>query len=240
MKGKILICGLVTILGFSGATAQETGVVDEAQLDSRGAVIVDGLWYEFAFTSPGAPTTGCSPADPAGPPCTPSSGGNSVFADAPPWTFTGPARLTVTDAFNYGDSFEVLDFGVPIGFTPPVAGGPGGCGSDPVPCVADPLTSTRVFDLGAGGHSITITPIVAVFNMGAAYFRVDSLQDIGGTMTGAQVGLFAICQNQTTGQTVTIPLVPFFPNGQAWSCTDAGLVVNPGDIIIQLPVSVAQ
>lgn len=92
MKGKILICGLVAILGFSGVTAQETGVVDEAQLDSRGAVIVNGLWYEFAFTSAGAPTTGCSPADPAGPVCTPSLGGNSMFADAPPWTFTGPAH----------------------------------------------------------------------------------------------------------------------------------------------------
>lgn len=124
----------------------------------------DPLWYEFSWSGLGA-AGGCDA-------CTPSSGGNSQFADAPPWTFVGPAVLTVTDAFLRGDQFEVFNNLVSLGFTSAPFGS-GTCGSDPVTCLADPSVSSGVFVLGPGAHSITINQLLNDFS-GAGYFRVDS------------------------------------------------------------------
>jgi hypothetical protein len=160
----------------------------------QGPVPLLGPWHQFGFTAAGVAATGCAPADPAGPPCGPSSAGNSVFADAPPWTFTAGvsgAELTVTDAFIIGDEFEVLDFGVPIGFTPVVADS-GSCGDDPDVCVADPLVSHRVYALAAGDHSITITPTDSPFGSGAAYFRVDGEIFVQEIPTLAPAGIVAL------------------------------------------------
>lgn len=60
-------------------------------------------------------------------------------------------------------------------------------------------------------------------------------EPVGGTVTG-QLGVQAICKNNTTGQAVTILL----SGAKSWDCEAAGLVVNPGDIIIQLPVGIAE
>src|SRR6266481_5981830 len=79
-----------------------------------------GTFHEFAFTTAGTPATGCDPADPAGPFCIPSSGTPTNFINAPPWTFLAPVQgaiLTVTDAFQAGDRFQVFDFGASIGLT---------------------------------------------------------------------------------------------------------------------------
>src|SRR5262245_21052115 len=76
--------------------------------------ISPGIFYEFGFSTAGTPATGCDPADPAGPFCTPSSGTPTTFVSAPPWTFMAPsdgAILTVTDAFLAGDRFQVFDSG---------------------------------------------------------------------------------------------------------------------------------
>jgi hypothetical protein len=160
----------------NGVTAvPEAAAPAAAEATARGPVSIGGPWQEFGFTGVAVPATGCFPADPAGPGCVPSSGGNSVFADAPPWTFVAPAGgtvLTVTDAFLRGDVFRVFDFGAPIGDTSAVAVG-GACGDDPVPCLADPLVSSGVFPLAAGPHSITIAPTVSPFGGGAAYFGLD-------------------------------------------------------------------
>ena len=140
----------------------------------QGPVVVDGMWYEWAQVS--GVVSGCSPADPAGPVCTPSSGSNSVFADAPPWTFTAPAGgafLLVADAFLVGDRFEVFDFGFSIGLTS-VPSTSGSCGDDPVPCMADPNASSGTFFLGPGAHSITFGVVDNPNGSGAQYFRVDS------------------------------------------------------------------
>jgi hypothetical protein len=80
--------------------------------------------------------------------------------------------LTVTDAFNRGDSFSVFDNGTLVGTTPTVTGG-GTCGTNPATCLADPTVSHAVFTLGAGSHSITITLNTTV-GAGAAYLRVDA------------------------------------------------------------------
>jgi hypothetical protein len=141
-----------------------------------GPVPTGGPWIEFAFLARGSSATGCSPADPAGPACSPSSAANSVFGGAPPWTFTAPsggANLTVTDAFLRGDQFEIFDFGTSIGSTS-IPATSGACGDDPDPCLADPGVSHGVFPMAAGAHSITIKAKASPFGAGAAYFRIDA------------------------------------------------------------------
>jgi hypothetical protein len=137
---------------------------------------IGGLWSEFSFTPAQPFAAGCAPADPAGLICFPSVSGNSTFIGAPPWTFVAPATgttFTITDAFTRGDSFNVFDSGTLVGSTPAVAA-VGTCGSDPMVCLADPLSSHGIFSIGAGNHSITIEPIVEAFGPGSAYFRVDA------------------------------------------------------------------
>ncbi len=143
----------------------------------QGPVPVSGQWIEFAYRDSGTFVTGCYPADPTtNLSCVPSEAGNSVFGDTPPWTFTAPpqgATLTVTDAFIYGDVFEVFDFGVSIGTTSTVPTTNGSCGDNPDVCLADPLASHGVFQLKAGPHEITIKVVTTPYVLGAAYFRVD-------------------------------------------------------------------
>jgi hypothetical protein len=137
-----------------------------------GAVEVDGLWYEFLFSGVGVPAEGCPPSG-----CVPSSGGNSVFADSSPWTFTSPpggALLTVVDAFAAGDRFAIYDFGIQIGSTS-IPNSDFSCFSDPDICQENPNYSKGEFELDEGQHSITIIPISSPFGGGAAYFKVESL-----------------------------------------------------------------
>jgi hypothetical protein len=142
-------------------------------------VVIGGGWQEFSFTALSVFARGCFPADQDQDAldCIPSSSNNSEFVGMPPWTFTSSAsvRLTVTDAFLRGDAFEIFDNGRSIGMTP-LGAFNGGCGDDPVPCLADPLVSHAVFTLGIGPHSITIIPI-AMVDPGAGYFRVDAVPE---------------------------------------------------------------
>lgn len=137
-----------------------------------------GLWQEFSFIDVGIEARGCYPADSDATAldCEPSSGGNSVFANAPPWAFyipDGGASLVVTDAFTTGDAFQILDNGISLGATP-IVSPTGDCGDDPDVCLADPLVSHGKFALPSGRHSITIMPTAAI-NAGAAYFRFTAL-----------------------------------------------------------------
>jgi len=133
-----------------------------------GPVVVNppgGPWYEFGFGGVGAPAT-------AGTGTTPSSGGNSIFADQPAWTFNGPLVLTVTDAFNKGDSFDIFDFGA-FAFATPLVSAVSNATSDPSITVLDPTWSHASLAFGAGPHSITISPNASPFGGGAGYFRLD-------------------------------------------------------------------
>ena len=152
------------------------------------AVTPGDTWYEFSVNGPvESDARGCNPADPAGLGCIPSDAGNSVFAPAPAWTFDCPVAgcwLTVTDAFNRGDQFEVFDFASSIGETsavpiPAVAGeqcnAKVGAASDPEECLTDNLSSSGMFELDEGSHSITITRIASDERVPlvAAYFKVE-------------------------------------------------------------------
>jgi hypothetical protein len=162
------MCGLFLRLSAAFATAGAMLVL--SPLASAADVLVGGPWQEFRFFGVGVAATECTATT-----CVPSSAGNSMFAPDPPWTFTAGkrgAKLTVTDAFDLGDRFEAFDSGVSLGETSPVPLG-GACGSDPVPCLAS--ASNATFALGAGAHSVTITPTASPFGGGAAYFRITAL-----------------------------------------------------------------
>jgi hypothetical protein len=162
-----------------------------------GTINPDGTWYEFSFVGTGVLARGCFPADPAPEAldCIPSSSGNSVPLDAPPWTFTAltPVFLTVTDAFLYGDAFRVFDCSglslldcvnpainppitdrLVLTTSPPVSSALGGCGDDPAVCLLDPLASHGMMVLPispSGSYSLAIVPYAVDF-AGAAYLQV--------------------------------------------------------------------
>jgi hypothetical protein len=182
MISRVAAVALVAAIGAVGAPRA-----------AEAAPIVTGVWYQFSFTEVGVDARGCSPADPAGLPCTPSAGTPTSFAPEPAWTFDigpGGGELVVTDAFLYGDSFAVFNFGVLLGSTPLVAQD-GGCGSDPVVCAADPLASTGIFALAPGLYSLTIQP-TAVVSAGAAYFTVTQQVPEPGLLALTMLGAGAI------------------------------------------------
>lgn len=140
-----------------------------------GAIPFD-TFLEFGFAAAGVPATGCDPADPAGPFCIPSSGTPTSFLDAPPWTFVAPAggaTLTVTDAFEAGDRFEIFDFAASIGLTS-VPVGTVDCGDDPAVCLANPAISSGSFSLASGNHSLVVVPTVAPSGSGSGFLRVQA------------------------------------------------------------------
>jgi hypothetical protein len=133
---------------------------------SAAPIAVDAGWYEFGFDGVGSVGYSC-------PGCTPSVPASADPGDAP-WTFSGPATITVLDLFLSVDQFEVFDGAVSLGLTSaPVDGGV--CGGDIACSLADVSYSRGSFNVGAGAHSITI--VHAAGQPGAAVFRVDSVPE---------------------------------------------------------------
>ena len=159
--------------------SEQVPSAESAIVAAPGDIEVGGPWIEFSFGAEGSFAQGCAPADPAGPACTPSSAGNSVFGGPPPYTFMLPDQggvLTVTDAFLNGDEFEVFDFGVSIGRTSSVDTD-GSCvpnATDPDDCSSDPSSSSAAFALEPGQHQITIQAVASPFGGGAAFLRADA------------------------------------------------------------------
>ena len=166
------VCGPRSLVATFAAMALITGFGTGR---AEAGPILAGTWYEFGFSAVGVDATGCQPADPAGELCLASSGTPTTFADTPPWTYTSPAggsNMYVTDAFSYGDSFSIYNFGALLFSTPAVPATAGSCGNDPVPCYFDPASSSAVFFLGPGAYSLTIR--ANVDRRGAGYFGVST------------------------------------------------------------------
>ncbi len=213
----VLTLSLVLVTGLgTPAFAQsdpDAGFSDVAQagdVKAAGAVATDGTWFEFGILSE-FDVKGCFPADPAGPLCIPSTGTPTTFVDAPPWTFSclsGGCWLTVTDAFDQNDQFEVFDNNVQIGTTslPDMVGQCAPNNTDPEDCLADPGSSSGMFLLGSGAHSITFTGVPQGSNSGAAYFKVIQHAAVGGefSLMSTSALLLAGTQNMMAWM---IPLV---------------------------------
>ena len=165
-------------------------------LDLPAGPVSPGTFYEFSFTDPGVSVTGCLPNDPAGNFCISSSGTPTTFADAPPWTISLPSGglLLVTDAFVSGDSFEILDFGVPIGMTSAFIPDTD-CGDDPVPCLANPGMSRAEISLAAGDHSLMIVPLAVAPGGGSGYFVIIPEPHIG-VLAAAGLAFLALRRNR--------------------------------------------
>jgi hypothetical protein len=184
-SGAVVRSASASGFGVASLQGNNNGIAGPAQpgdhVSTAVAVTIGSGWQEFSFTTVFAAARGCAPNDPSAPFCTPSAGGNSTFAGTPPWTFTGPATLTVTDAFTSGDVFQIFDFNQLIGTTSAATSGTN-CSSDPSAtsnpdvCLTNNALSHGTFVLGAGSHSITIVPqsIATGSFGGVGYFRVDS------------------------------------------------------------------
>ena len=147
-----------------------------AYMPMQAATINLDTWYQFGFTLEGVTATGCAPADPSGPFCTPSSGTPTTFLDAAPWTFTAPTGgvlVTLVDAFTTVEAFELFDGGVSQGITS--APDPtGDCGDDPALCLLDPNSSKGTFFLAAGPHSLTVIPTLSPEELGSGFLIAQS------------------------------------------------------------------
>jgi hypothetical protein len=165
------------------------------------SVYTDGPWLMFSFEGEGIDAKGCGPADPGALSCSIPGSVDGTQANAPPWTFTGSATLTVADIGLTGEIFDVYDNMVFVGTTstPP---NPGTfCGSfDPENC---PGASTGTFAFGPGAHSITIIASTVQFAPGTAFFRLDTEvpPDEDGDGVPDDIDL---CNSSELGETVVI------------------------------------
>ncbi len=125
-----------------------------------GAIATNGTWYQFGFGGVGSSTYLC-------PFCSTATNPVADKTVDSPWTFSGPATLTVLDLFSSGDRFEVFNWGVSLGLTSAPGRG-GGCGDDIGCALNNANYSIGQFILAGGSHSITIKADTSPFGGGAA------------------------------------------------------------------------
>jgi hypothetical protein len=143
------------------ALSLATGLAAMPLASQAAAITVDAGWYGFCFGGPGSPAVaGCQ--------------NDGIGESGNPTTFTalGPVLFQITDAFNWGDTFDVWVDGVLAFTTNPVAAPGGGGTSDPDLAFADPLYSHGQILLGAGFHTIDVFANVSPFGGGGAYLQV--------------------------------------------------------------------
>jgi hypothetical protein len=133
------------------------------------AIAVDGSWHEFGFGGVGSFATACTA-------CVPTTNPVADQGTTAPWTFNGPAVLTVLDLFLSVDRFQVFDNNVSIGLTSAETAG-SDCGGDIGVCMGNAAFSRGFFALGAGSHSITIQMVDSGQGGGAAVLRAAAVPE---------------------------------------------------------------
>jgi hypothetical protein len=141
-------------------------VASSARSASATSITADGTWLQFVFDG-GGPAVACSGL------CVGTSNPVAAEAPAPPWTFSGPATVTVLDLFLSLDTFELFDNLVSLGISSTPTGD-GECGGNIGCALADLNYSRLVIDLGAGAHSLTIRNVAGPAAGGSAVFQVAS------------------------------------------------------------------
>ena len=139
------------------------------------AITPDGSWHEFLFNLATSAVTGCGGL------CVPTTNPVAEMTSSPPWTFAGPAIVTVTDLFERGDRFQLFDSGISQGLTsvPINDGVDTGCFNNIGLCLVAAGYSRGTFILGAGAHSLTlnITQNALGTTGGAAVFQVSAVPE---------------------------------------------------------------
>lgn len=141
-----------------------------------GPIGVDAGWYGFCFGGAGSPATvGCQNL--------------GVGTEGNPFTFSlsTPGLLKVTDAFDFGDTFDVFVNSV-FAFTSSVPGS-GASTSDPDVAFLSGYYSAGSVLLAAGNYSIDIVVNQSPLNGGGAYVEIESAAAIPLPGTLALVGL---------------------------------------------------
>ena len=156
MKRIIFLIGVMTLL------VAMAGIVQASPISTDN-------WYRFQFGGTGSFGSSGSPGM--------GSGGTAYLgAPTPAWEFTIAQNylFIVTDAFKYGDEFEVFNSGSSIGITPVVAdiNGPAPEINDPVLALLDPGFSSASFLLGPGSYSMTIQVTDSPWGAGGAFFKL--------------------------------------------------------------------
>jgi hypothetical protein len=158
MKTRIVLAGFFLIFAVSARSASAT------------AITPDGTWLRFLFDG-GGPAIACAGQ------CVPTTNPAAPEAPAPPWTFSGPATVTVLDLFVSIDTFELFDNLVSLGISSaPIDDGE--CGGDIGCALADPSYSRLVVGLGPGTHSLTIRNVAGAAGGGSAVFQVASTASV--------------------------------------------------------------
>jgi len=133
------------------------------------AITADGSWHEFLFGLASSAVVSCGGS------CVTTTNPVAEQSSSPPWTFTGPAALTILDLFQKGDRFEGFDNLLTLGQTTVVANtGVNTCGNNIGCALADTGYSRLVNTLGTGSHSLTINVIQNALGStgGAAVFQL--------------------------------------------------------------------
>ena len=158
MNTRIVLVGFFLILAVSARPASAT------------AITPDGTWLQFLFDG-GGPAIACSGG------CVPTTNPTATEAPAPPWTFSGPAIVTVLDLFISIDTFELFDNLVSLGISSTPTDD-GTCAGDIGCALADPSYSRLVVNLGSGAHSLTIRNVAGPAGGGSAVFQVASTASV--------------------------------------------------------------
>jgi hypothetical protein len=134
------------------------------------AITPDGTWHEFEFSQATSAVFDCAGG------CIGTVNPVAV-QDAPPWTFTGPATITVLDLFQRGDRFQLFDNAASLGTTSVVVNdGTNPCDNNIGCALADTGYSRLVVAVGAGSHSLTLNIIQNATGTtgGAAVFQASA------------------------------------------------------------------
>lgn len=142
-------------------------------------VTVDAGWYGFCFLGSGSPATAGCQNDGIG------TAGNTIT-----FTSAAPVWFKITDAFDYGDSFDVIFDGTMTVTTPSVPTLAGST-SDPNAAWMDPGYSKAAVYLSAGSHTADIFAHDSPWGGGGAYFQVASAVPEPGTFVLLGGGLLA-------------------------------------------------
>ena len=153
MKRLVSTFGLLALLALSAVPSFAS------------TIPVDGSWHQFSFGGVGSLASACGGG------CQTIINPTPEQLTGPPWTFSGPAVLTVLDLFMSVDRFQIFDNAVSLGTTSLESPG-GTCDNDLACALTDTHYSKGIFVLGAGNHSITIQMVDSGVGSGSAAFQV--------------------------------------------------------------------
>jgi hypothetical protein len=149
MMKKLLFAGTLALLSVAGQHSA-----------SAGAITVGAGWYGFCFGASGSgATAGCQ------------NDGIGVSGNDTTFTLTTSGELKVTDAFQKGDTFEIVVTGPTSGtfFTDVVPVDSSGSVTNPNIAFADPTYSHILIALSLGSYTVDVYANNSPYGGGGAY-----------------------------------------------------------------------